>query len=102
MALGGSTLAGERAQLQAGVQGDHFGQDLQHFLGHSLVVDRDQVLGLGIDLQGLVEAQSSFNRVCSAVGTGIANGRMLKGGMGGPWKACLRKRVTAGDTYLRQ
>lgn len=73
VALRSGALASERAQLQAGVQSDHLGQDLQHFLGHGLVVDGDQVLGLGVDLQGLVEAQGSLNGFCSAVGTWIAN-----------------------------
>lgn len=57
--------ASESAQLQAGIHGDHLGEDLQHLLGDGLVVYRDQVLGLGVDLQGLVEAQSSLNAICN-------------------------------------
>lgn len=68
VALRGSALAGERAELQAGVQSDHLGQDLEHLLGHGLVVDGDQVLRLGVDLEGLVEAQGSLNGFCNTVG----------------------------------
>lgn len=60
---GAGTLAGERAQLQAGIHGDHLGQNLQHILGNGLVVYRDQVLRLGVHLQSLVEAQSSLDVV---------------------------------------
>lgn len=58
-----ATLAGERAQVEAGVHGNHLGQDLQDLLRHGLVVDRDQVLGLRVHLQGPVERESSLDLV---------------------------------------
>lgn len=33
------------------------------YLGHSLVVDGDELSWLGVDLEGLVEAQSGIDRV---------------------------------------
>lgn len=62
----GSALTSERAQLEAGIHGDHLRQDLQNLLGHGLVVDGDQVLRLGVDLEGLVEGESGLNlaRAC--------------------------------------
>lgn len=64
MVVGTSTTTGERADLQDGVHGDHHGQHLEDLLGDGLVIDRDQVLGLGVDLEGLVEAESSLDLVC--------------------------------------
>lgn len=63
--VGTRTATGERADLQDGVHGDHHRQHLQHLLGDGLVIDGDQVLGLGVDLQGLVEAQGGLDLVCS-------------------------------------
>jgi hypothetical protein len=62
----GGTLAGETAQLETGIHSDHLRQDLQNLLGDGLVVDGDQVLGLGVDLEGLVEGESGLNlaRAC--------------------------------------
>lgn len=51
------------AQVQAGVHGDHLGEDLKNLLGDSLVVDGDQILGLGVDLEGLVEGNGGLNLV---------------------------------------
>lgn len=62
VAVGTATLAGERAtQLETGVHGDHLGQDLQYLLGHGLVVYRDEVLGLRVHLEGLVESESRLD-----------------------------------------
>ena len=55
--------ASESAQLQAGIHGDHLGEDLQHLLGDGLVIYRDQVLRLRVHLQRLVEAQSCLDVV---------------------------------------
>lgn len=63
MIVSTATLASKRSQFETGVHGDHFGQDLQHILRDGLVIYRDQVLGLRVDLESLVEAQSSFNLV---------------------------------------
>lgn len=61
---GSGALASERAtQVQGSVHGDHLSQNLQALLGNSLVIDRDQVLGLGVDLEGLVESKSSLDVV---------------------------------------
>jgi len=64
----GTALSGERpTQLKTGVHGDHLRQDLQHLLGHGLVVYGDEVLGLRVDLEGLVESESCVNlgRACN-------------------------------------
>lgn len=61
---GHGTLASEgAANIEARIDGNHLGQDLQTFLGNGLIVDRNQVLGLGVDLEGLVEGKSSLNVV---------------------------------------
>lgn len=62
----GCTLTSEGAQLETGVHGDHLRQDLQNLLGDGLVVNGDQVLRLGVDLEGLVEGESGLNlaRAC--------------------------------------
>ena len=60
----GSTAAGKRStQVQAGVHGDHLGEDLKNLLGDSLVVDGDQILGLRVDLEGLVEGNGGLDLV---------------------------------------
>lgn len=63
MSIHAGAFAREGAQLQATVQGDHLCQDLQDFLGDGLVVYRDQVLGLRVDLEGLVEGQGCLDVV---------------------------------------
>lgn len=65
VAFSTATLASERAELEAGVHGDHLGQNLQHLLGDGLVIYRDEVLGLGVHLQGLVEGQGGLDLVCT-------------------------------------
>lgn len=61
---GSRTLASEgAAKVEARVHRNHLGQNLQTFLGDGLVVDRNQVLGLGVDLEGLVEGKSSLDVV---------------------------------------
>lgn len=61
---GSGSLASERAtQVKGSVHGDHLSQNLQALLGNSLIIDRDQVLGLGVDLEGLVEGKSSLDVV---------------------------------------
>lgn len=57
VAVNAALAAGKRAQLQAAVQGHHLRQNFQHVLRHRLVVYRDQVLGLWVDLQRLVEGE---------------------------------------------
>lgn len=64
MAVSTATFPGERAQFQSGIQGHHLGQDLQHVLGHRLVIYRDQILGLRVDLERLVEGQRCLDVVC--------------------------------------
>ena len=63
LSAGTLTTSERAAQLQAGIQGHHLRQDLQHLLGDGLVIYRDQVLGLGVDLERLVEAQSRLDVV---------------------------------------
>lgn len=61
---GSGTLTSEgTTQVEGSVHGDHLGQDLKTLLGNGLVVDGDQVLGLGVDLEGLVEGKSSLDVV---------------------------------------
>lgn len=61
---GSGSLASERAtQVQGSVHGDHLSQNLQALLGNCLIVDRDQILGLGVDLESLVESKSSLDVV---------------------------------------
>lgn len=50
-------------EVEAGIHGNHLGEDLKNLLGDSLVVDGDQVLRLGVDLEGLVEGNGSLNLV---------------------------------------
>lgn len=57
----GATGLTKRAQLQSAVQGNHLGENFEHLLGHSLVVYRNQILGLGVDLEGLVEGESGLD-----------------------------------------
>jgi hypothetical protein len=54
-------------QVQAGIHSDHLGEDLKNLLGDSLVVDGDQILGLGVDLEGLVESNGSLDLVITCV-----------------------------------
>lgn len=64
VAVGTATFAGERTtQLETGIHGHHLRQDLEHLLRDGLVVYRDEVLGLGVHLQGLVEGESCFDLV---------------------------------------
>lgn len=67
VAVNAALAAGKRAQLQAAVQGHHLRQNFQHVLRHRLVVYRDQVLGLRVDLERLIERQSGFDIVRSCV-----------------------------------
>lgn len=61
---GSGAIASEgAAKVEARVHGDHLGQNLQTLLGNGLVVDGDQVLGLGVYLEGLVERKCSLNVV---------------------------------------
>jgi hypothetical protein len=61
---GSGSLGSERAtQVKGSVHGDHLSQNLQALLGNGLVIDRDQVLGLWVDLEGLVEGKSSLDVV---------------------------------------
>jgi hypothetical protein len=60
-----ATFAGESAELQGRIHGDHFGQNLEHLLGDGLVIYGDQILGLRIDLECLVEGQRGINFVCA-------------------------------------
>ena len=54
-------------QVQAGVHGDHLGEDLKNLLGDGLVIDGDQILGLGVDLEGLVESNGSLDLVVTCM-----------------------------------
>lgn len=57
--------AGKRSQLQLSVHGNHVGENLDHVLGHRPIVDVDQVLGLRVDLERLVECQRGFDVACA-------------------------------------
>jgi len=78
---GGGGLTGEEgeegglldrlADGYAAVDCYHVGENVENGLGYSLVVDGDQLSRLGVDLEGLVEAECGVDRV------GACEGRML-------------------------
>lgn len=74
---GTGTFASETTKLETSIHGHHLCEDLQNLLGNGLIVDRDQVLGLGIHLEGLVEGESGLDlaRTC---GNQLISGLMIK------------------------
>ena len=56
MAIDTAAFTGERAEFQPAIQGYHLRQNFQDIFGYGLVVYRDQVLRLRVDLQSLVES----------------------------------------------
>lgn len=60
VAIGAASLT-KRAEFQSAVQGNHLGEHFEDLLGHSLVVYRNQILGLGVDLEGLVESEGGLD-----------------------------------------
>lgn len=67
MAVGTAAFTGERTtQLETGVHGHHLRQDLQHLLRDGLVVYRDEILGLRVHLQRLVEGEGCLDLLVGA------------------------------------
>lgn len=62
-----STTGESTTEVQASIHGDHLSQNLQDLLRDGLVVDGDQILRLGVNLESLVESNGSFDLVVAYI-----------------------------------